>query len=273
MEASENNFSFRPWMVDFTKAPDFLANRVNDWVEERTFGKIRNFLTEESIDPSTKMLLTSALYFQGEWAKPLALIAPKSQFMQVTGNFNYFQDKDLQVLELPYMDGDTSMVLALPSVACGLSDLEGSLNGETLGKWMSQAKSRDVHVIIPKFGFDSTLELSEVLKATGVEDPFLPENADFSGMMGVKKLYLGRVSHKTLISVTEFGTEAESESNTVSPPEEPGRKIASTPALFEANRPFLFGIRHKHLSTYLLMGRVVIGPAALDSAVKAVVPQ
>ncbi|RPH38791.1 MAG: hypothetical protein EHM87_25085, partial [Burkholderiales bacterium] len=55
---------------------DFMGNiastrkTINQWVSQQTESKINNFLPSHVIQPLTRLLLTDAAYFEGEWQKP-----------------------------------------------------------------------------------------------------------------------------------------------------------------------------------------------------------
>jgi serpin B len=48
---------------------DFENSRkaINQWVEEKTANKITNLLPAGSVDAMTKLVLTNAVYFKGDW--------------------------------------------------------------------------------------------------------------------------------------------------------------------------------------------------------------
>src|SRR5262249_12322774 len=55
--------------VDFARAPAEALRAINAWVEMQTRGKIRNLLGSDSVDESTRLVLTNATYFKGQWAR------------------------------------------------------------------------------------------------------------------------------------------------------------------------------------------------------------
>ncbi len=62
---------------------------------------------------------------------------------------------------------------------------------------------------IPKFETKYSAELSKVLSAMGMPEAFNEDLADFSRMgKAAANIYIGRVLHKTFISVNEKGTRA-----------------------------------------------------------------
>lgn len=78
--------------------------------------------------------------------------------------------------------------------------------------------------------------------------------ADFSGMTGVKDLYISAVIHKAFIDVNEEGTEAAAATAVVMT-----RKTAAVRPnpIFRADRPFLFLLKDTETNSILFIGRVM----------------
>lgn len=52
--------------LDFERKGKEAEDIINNWVKERTMGKIDGILNSVP-DPTTMVILLSALYFKGEW--------------------------------------------------------------------------------------------------------------------------------------------------------------------------------------------------------------
>ncbi len=141
--------------VDFKTAPDAVRTTINQWVEQQTANKITDLLGPGSVTPETRMVLTNAIYFKGDWDKPFPvsytrdedfhLSGPKTgtqtvkaPLMYRTGNYNYFDGGTFQALELPYQTGQLSMIVLLPKDVAGLPALEQSFTAENAQKWLAQ---------------------------------------------------------------------------------------------------------------------------------------
>ena len=53
--------------VDFAGAPEQSRVRINDWVTDETEGKVKDLLPPGMIDPTTRLVLTNAIYFNASW--------------------------------------------------------------------------------------------------------------------------------------------------------------------------------------------------------------
>ena len=242
-------------------SPEEARGVINGWVEGETRQKIKDLLPEGSIDSMTRMVLTNAIYFKGNWATqfkvkstremPFRLAAGKSAktpMMFQKGNFGFFQDNEVQVLEMPYKGEKVSMVALLPRKVDGLAALEKNLSTAKLSGWLGKLRRMKVDTLFPKFKMTSRFDLSSKLQNLGMKKAF--GAADFSGMDGTTKLYLSAVFHKAFVEVNEEGTEAAAATGAVV-----GLRSIRRGPSFRADHPFLFLIRDKATGSILFLGR------------------
>ncbi|NXC49287.1 SPB6 protein, partial [Penelope pileata] len=55
--------------TDFKNASEKSRKEINDWVGEKTEGKIQKLLAEGIINSMTRLVLVNAIYFKGNWEK------------------------------------------------------------------------------------------------------------------------------------------------------------------------------------------------------------
>jgi len=255
--------------VDYSAASDAARLQINQWVEQKTASKIKNLLRPGSINALTRLVLVNAIYFKGDWALPFYEARTRKErfyldqdeavqvpMMSQLDDFRYGENRQLQVLELPYAGRDLSMLLLLPKKRTGLSKLEKDLSAENLQQWTQTLVSREVQVFLPKFKTEVQFDLKSTLQALGVTDAFIPGTADFSGMDGKPgRLSIGTAVHKAFIEVNEEGTEAAAATGI-------GMSITSVaparpkPVVFRADHPFVYIIRDKQTNSILFMGKV-----------------
>ena len=254
--------------VDFKTAPDAVRATINQWVEQQTANKITNLLGQGSVTPDTRLVLTNAIYFKGDWDEPFrisytededfhlsATQTVKAPLMFRVGDYNYFDDGTLQALELPYQTGELSMIVFLPNKYDGLPALEKSFTAENAQKWLAQLHyTEKIHVTFPKFKMTDQFELNDTLAALGMKQAFQQSAADFSGMTGGRELFISAAVHKAYISVDEKGTEAAAATGMIM--EATAMRDEPPPITFTADHPFLFLIRDNKSGGILFMGRV-----------------
>lgn len=246
--------------LDFTD-PQTLVT-INQWVSNKTEGKITKILDE--ISPDEKVFLINALYFNAIWKKAFDVKnttpgtfnsseGPLSNILYLNSKdtFNYFENEQMQLVELPYGNGLYSMMIALPKTNKTLESLVNELNPTDWESWVDNMRSLKVHLSLPKFKLEYEIELNEVLKTLGMPIAFT-DKADFSNI-SIYPLAISKVIHKTYIDVNEAGTEAAAVTSI-------GFEVTSMPIelepVFRADKPFVFVICEKQTGAILFMGKV-----------------
>jgi serpin B len=254
--------------LDFMGAPDPARQTINGWVEKETHDKIKDLLHKGDLTSDTKLVLTNAIYFKGEWAsqfkkdqtkdEPFYLAADKkaaAPLMNQRGDFSYFDGGTFQALELPYAGKNLSMVVLLPKKIDGLGDLEKHLTADKLGGWVGKLHMQEVIVSLPKFKTEQRISLTKTLSEMGMKLAFDDRKADLSGMAGKPgDLYISAVIHKAFVDVNEVGTEAAAATAVVVTTE--SARIEPMTPEFRADHPFLFLIRDVRSDSILFLGRL-----------------
>src|SRR5436305_1350561 len=55
--------------VNFVALPDKALKAINEWVSDETRGKIKELIHRDFINEDTRLVLTNAIYFKGQWEK------------------------------------------------------------------------------------------------------------------------------------------------------------------------------------------------------------
>ncbi|KAG7216725.1 hypothetical protein INR49_021108 [Caranx melampygus] len=108
----------------------------------------------------------------------------------------------------------------------------------------------EVEVKLPRFKMEETYDVNDVLKSMGMEDAFDVTKSNFSGISPANDLVLSKVIHKAFVEVNEEGTEAAAATGATM-----DVRTVIIPAVFNADHPFLFYIRHNPTKTVLFAGR------------------
>jgi len=251
--------------VDYRTAREAACKLINGWVEEKTKNKIKNLIQPDVLDALTRLILVNAIYFKGNWASqfeenqtknaPFRLLSGKTiqvPTMSQKQEFGYAEDQSLQILELPYIGNDLSMLVMLPKQADGIAELEKNLTVENLRKWTTSLRKREVSVFLPKFKMTTQFRLGEVLISMGMSEAFDMNKANFAGMDGNPNwLYIAAVIHKAFVDVNEEGTEAAAATAVEM------KALSAPPLTFRADHPFIFLIRENLTGSILFLGRVI----------------
>jgi serpin B len=254
--------------VDFKGAPEAARSTINQWVEQKTQDKIKDLLAPGAVRPDTRLVLTNAIYFKGNWQTQFDKAQTRNEdfylsqtksaaapLMHREGSFGYFDGGTFQVLEIPYKSNALSLIVVLPKERSGLPGLEDSMTASNMQQWLSQvAPVPKVIVTIPKFKSTQEFELSTALRALGMPQAF-GADADFSGMTGKRDFAISAVIHKAFVDVNEEGTEAAA-ATAVTMRALAMRAPGPPPPVFRADHPFIFFIRDNGSRSILFLGRM-----------------
>jgi serpin B len=228
-------------------------------------GPICVLIQRNLINQDTRLILTNAIYFKGKWeaefkkAKTIEeewhgpKVGQQVPMMHQKGDFLYYENDELQALDLPYKGGQLSMLVVLPKKEEGLTSLESTWSATgTFQQITKRLCDETVIVSLPRFKMEAEFRLKPVLCDMGADFAFGNE-ADFSGI-GDEPLKIAEVVHKAFVEVNEEGTEAAAATGV-----DMAFKSAflAQPKVFKADHPFLFFIRDRKTNTMLFSGRVV----------------
>jgi serpin B len=254
--------------VNFKGSTEAARLTINRWVEQKTQDKIKDLLQAGALRPDTRLVLTNAIYFKGDWQTQFDKAQTKNEdfhlsqaqtatapLMHREGSFSYFDGGSFQILEIPYRSKELSMIVFLPKDPGGLSGLEQSLTASNTQQWLRQlAPVSKVIVTMPKFKMTQQFELAATLGAMGMPLAFT-SGANFSGMTGHRDFAISEVIHKAYIDVNEEGTEAAA-ATAVTMRALAMRPAEQAPPIFRADHPFVFLIRDNRSDSILFMGRM-----------------
>jgi len=262
-------------LVNFKEDPEAARVNMNQWVEDKTNGIIKDLVPEGYVDYSTRASLVNAAYFKGQWASQFKASETKFgnfyikrdqirmvKFMRQKGSFNYYVSEELQahVLELPYEGDHVSMLVILPPWKDdSLQETVRRMTPETMKGVIAEIKTgygkvEKLDVMIPKFSISGSLELLEPLEKLNVSQLF-GGNSNLTGFLdqyGDEKdtVSLNSAQHKSFIEVNEEGSEAAAATALL------GFRSARPlfHSQFKADHPFLFLIFDKQTDTILFFG-------------------
>ena len=209
-------------------------------------------------------MLTNAIYFNGKWVTPFEKSDTHDDafnllgggtvtvpMMTQTGWIEYTAGAGYQAAALPYRGADMAMVFVLPEEG-RFVEIEDGFSAELLADVTDSFESQRVKITVPKFEFESSIGLTDVLAQMGMPSAF--QDADFSGMTGDRSLFISDVLHKAFVAVDEEGTEAAAATAVIMAE----MAVIEEPAIeMKLDRPFLFLIHDNATGTVLFAGRVL----------------
>lgn len=252
-------------LVDFITEPDSARQRINDWVDRETKGKIKDILPPDAVDLDTRLVLANAVYFKAAWDEafveklthdaPFTLLDGSQVHvptMQTEGDIpvRIGSGVGYQVVALPYKGDLAEMVIILPDLG-EFNSLESTMDSELFEAILQELRPINLTLFMPRFEFTVDFDLKIVLSAMGMPLAFDYTKADFSNITKVERLFVQQAFHKAYILVNEEGTEAAAASIMIPAP------VSPLPQYLRIDRPFIFIIRDVPTGTVLFAGRVV----------------
>jgi serpin B len=255
-------------VVNFRTQPDEAVQTMNAWVSTKTREKIKELIQRDFIGPDTRLILTNAIHFKGQWDGPFEKADTRDEdwhgpngtskvpMMHQQRDYLYYEGDDYQALDLPYQGGQLSLLVVLPTKKDGLTALEQKWTAPGTYQQVTSKLHHEETVVVslPRFKMETAFQLKPVLCALGAELAF-SDDADFSGI-GEERLKISEVVHKAFVEVNEEGTEAAAATavgmvlcGAVRRPVEP--------KVFKADHPFLFFIRDQNTNAVVFSGRVL----------------
>ena len=251
--------------LDFRTAPDDSRLTINKWVSDRTELRIKDLIPPGAIDTMTRLVLTNAIYFNAAWANNFEKNATqpadfrladsstvKVPMMHQTEHLGYAMGDGYQAVKLPYDGRELEMMVLLPDQG-KFAEFEKSLDTGKVASIINGITPKQVALSLPRFKFESELDLGNVLANMGMPIAFSDQQADFSGMTGNRDLSISRVVHKAFVGVDEAGTEAAAATAVIML----GTAMPAMPLEVSVDRPFIFLIRDIQTGSVIFVGRVV----------------
>ena len=252
-------------LVDFINAGPREQARlaINDWAKTATAGKIPELLSPGTLDDTARLVLANAIYFQGKWVQPFDANSSPAPFTRLDGSTvsvplmrrhsstPYAEGQGFQAVELPYQGGRVSLVVLLPA-AGQFAAFEQGLTAGQAAAIVASLKQQDVNLGLPRFKYETNLDLVKPLSALGMPSAFDAAQADFSGATSQRNLVVSRVVQKAYVAVDETGTEAAAATAIVAGT----TAMQQQPITFVADRPFIYFIRDSQTGSILFVGRV-----------------
>lgn len=247
--------------LDFSDSES--KNEINQWVGKKTNQKITRII--DQINPEDRMILVNAVYFKGAWKSKFdsqktlpglfhledgsSVSVPR---MQQENDYSVFYSDNYSAIDLPYGQGNYSMLIFLPGNESSLTELINNFDKSLWDNTVS-GLSNPTHckLFLPKFKFEYETDLNQTLSGLGLAIAFT-DQADFTGINKEDRLSVSKAKHKSYIEVNEEGTEAAAVTSvTVGI-----TSVGPESNVFNVDHPYLFAIREKYTNAILFVGIV-----------------
>jgi serpin B len=247
------------------------ANRINDWVQAKTNGFIKDMISPEALTEATAMVLVNAIHFLADWresfpehlTRPMPFYPSSSRtgdscdvaMMRNTFTGGHYANDEVEALSIPFKA--MSMVVALPKRATA-AEFGRSLDATGFERILHGLSTSLLDLDLPKFSVASSFSLKDSLETLGLESTFNAMAADFSGITpDPRGLFVTEVLHQARIRVDEEGVEAAAATAIIAEAGCAPDESEPIPIRVEVNSPFVFFIVDPVNGSILFAGRVV----------------
>ncbi len=235
---------------------------INTWCSQNTNGRISDITSGGDF----RSYLVNALYFSGVWTNPFTDtedgfftdrngMVDQIKFMSATNNYNFYEDSEVKILELPYglpkeikdnsKNTPDSVDIAMYIIINGDRRMDFSPYLDILSR-------ENVHVLLPEFVVEYGADFSKELNELGITSAFR-KDADFGTMFGTNvKFNLENTIHKAVLKINENG--AEQFEPSAYKPKAPDIGEEEEIKEFAADEPFTFIIMDKRMNEILFLG-------------------
>ncbi|SMF96610.1 conserved repeat domain-containing protein [Methylomagnum ishizawai] len=300
LDTLEKNYGPGLEAVDFTaaaKAP-IIANAIDPWLAAHSQNTLTGLVT--SLTPRTRLVTGSSLSLDGAWQTPPdANPAAEGRFelssndqvlvpmLSFTGSFAYAEGNGYRAFELPLADSDLALWVLMPDHG-RFAEFQSAFGPDQLHDILAAMTPTQKTLYLPKIAITSDLP-SGAPASLALSGLLSEGQADFSRVNGEGYLFLGALSQRSAVSLSENAAQADGATITthLANLDEPDSVWSGSgssgntttwvdvcapvpqydPSLALA-RPFLFALRDRTTGSILSMGQVSNPggtPAAPDS--------
>lgn len=199
--------------------PEGFNTVFNRWAQQKTKGTINQI--RANFPPSTRMVMSSAVYFKGEWifkfnpAQPGEFLANGNRpitanMMTLKKKVQYGKIGDMaEWIAVPYESASDVMIIVLPSKSANINQVMQNLNIDQLFIALDQDNNANVNITLPKFKIESTYSLSDAFKNMGMQRMFT-QNAEINQLILNENLEVSQAMQQASLEVNEEGSIATS---------------------------------------------------------------
>lgn len=234
-----------------------LDRQLRAWLDSQTGGLLQEHSSQLELPEESVFALASTIYFAAGWESEFSQDETadgifhcgdhdlRTPFMNKTLSFGtYYRGEGFGAVGLDLQNRNT-MWLILPDEGVTVEEVLDSAEYLELiqspGSWADKSTLK-IHLSLPKFDIDSSIDLCDGLKALGVTHVFDPTVSDFSPMVSSDaEVYVDQIQHAVRVAADEEGVVAAA--YTVIITEATGAPTPPTDEIhFTLDRPFLFTI-------------------------------
>lgn len=199
-------------------------DKVNKWVDEATDGLVSKALSPGDLTKDTASILINAILLDGKWDTPFEVERTKEveftcadgTVTNVEGMYSeeifYYENEYATGFRKNYDQGEFYMIAVLPKAEGDFTledlDIEGFIES---GKSTFELNAT-LDVMLPKIDFEAKYNLTDIIKASGLERMFDEDYNNFPGIYDIDdprfRSFASSVIQNDRLIIDEGGTKA-----------------------------------------------------------------
>ncbi|XP_055346108.1 serpin B8-like [Paramacrobiotus metropolitanus] len=262
----------------FQDAPDRAVDIVNQFVAEKTEGKITAFLTESR--PNAALILINIIDFAGQWTAPFNPQDTKQNIFHCPGGVektvSFMKEEracirhynvldyaravvevgDPKIIVMDVKGRKFSVMILLPAdnSADGMRQLVEMLTIQRLLSWLKKSEPDcPPYILLPKFRIRCSTDLILTTMKLGLDQMYAPSAGNFSRMMDDgKEMKIDEFTQEVILDLDEYGVKA----TAVSACRLVCHCLREPQPDFVADRPFLVVIWNEVVGVPVFIGQI-----------------
>jgi serpin B len=188
---------------NFQRQPQQCRQQINRYVAQKTNQKLQHVVPQDAVTTNTKCIVVNTAQLKARWGQqfrqqqttkqgrfyPLGSQQSKQvQVLQSQGQFNYYEDAQLQVVGVPTQNQELTMYVIVPKNKQGLTQIEKQQiqNGQQLKQLLDAAdqQQEQIDIELPKFQIKHKIDAKQTCRKQGAQDAFDADEADLTNING-----------------------------------------------------------------------------------------
>lgn len=229
--------------------------RINQWAENRTFGKIHSVI--DTVFASDKSYILNLLYFDISKALPFEHVNPKRLTFNTingdrvecdglslrNGTYTKFQNESFDLIDIPLGKGQFYLSLIIPNKYDNINKLIEKLDPATFNTYLDKTSENTDDLLLPDFKINSEIRLKGLFPEFGLTGPL----EVIKGYYYTQNLLISDFIHKTHFAISDISGLNSADIETLSYNPE-----------YIVDKPFLLIIREKFTGAMVFTGKMVV---------------
>ncbi|XP_053694200.1 uncharacterized protein LOC128742043 [Sabethes cyaneus] len=196
---AEQLYQSNMMFLNYSTNPQKAVAIINDWVRERTRGKIPQIVNQ--LDTDTMLVIANTLYFKAEWDEPFLKDGTKQRkffpngpqkpatdvLMMVHGGcfpYYHWKEADVRVIGIPYKRNYTMYIfMPVNSDRSKLEALREKLNADNVNDIVAKMQVKTASIQFPKMHMLNSFSLKQVLEQLGASSIFDRVGSDLTRIL------------------------------------------------------------------------------------------